>query len=105
MMLAHVTSAREFQVTLLFNFHWSYCTIVTHLTWQVLFLHSFRASVWERPFSKSSQYPTCMFTHLEIIMIGLKEPQATQNAEKEGFEINITKTSFKAITKAIAKNE
>lgn len=33
------------------------------------------------------------------------QPQAREKAEKEGFEISIAKTSFKANTKALAENE
>lgn len=35
----------------------------------------------------------------------LLQPQARERAEKEGFEISIAKTSFKANTKALAENE
>ncbi|KAJ8542115.1 hypothetical protein K7X08_016981 [Anisodus acutangulus] len=49
--------------------------------------------------------PAACFTHPEISMVGLTEPQAREKAEKEGFEINIAKTSFKANTKALAENE
>ena len=33
------------------------------------------------------------------------QPQARERAEKEGFEISVAKTSFKANTKALAENE
>ncbi|KAL2464184.1 Dihydrolipoyl dehydrogenase 1 [Forsythia ovata] len=49
--------------------------------------------------------PAACFTHPEISMVGLTEPQAKEKAEKEGFEISIAKTSFKANTKALAENE
>ncbi|KAK9288756.1 hypothetical protein L1049_017220 [Liquidambar formosana] len=49
--------------------------------------------------------PAACFTHPEISMVGLTEPQAREKAEQEGFEISITKTSFKANTKALAENE
>ncbi|CAI9764231.1 unnamed protein product [Fraxinus pennsylvanica] len=49
--------------------------------------------------------PAACFTHPEISMVGLTEPQAREKAEKEGFEMSITKTSFKANTKALAENE
>ncbi|XP_022849016.1 dihydrolipoyl dehydrogenase 2, chloroplastic-like isoform X1 [Olea europaea var. sylvestris] len=49
--------------------------------------------------------PATCFTHPEISMVGLTEPQAKEKAEKEGFEIGIAKTSFKANTKALAENE
>lgn len=49
--------------------------------------------------------PAACFTHPEISMVGLTEPQAREKAKKEGFEICIAKTSFKANTKALAENE
>lgn len=49
--------------------------------------------------------PAACFTHPEISMVGLTEPQARERSEKEGFEISIAKTSFKANTKALAENE
>lgn len=49
--------------------------------------------------------PAACFTHPEISMVGLTEPQAREKAEKEGFEVGIAKTSFKANTKALAENE
>jgi hypothetical protein len=33
------------------------------------------------------------------------QPQARERGEKEGFEIGVVKTSFKANTKALAENE
>ncbi|RLN01141.1 hypothetical protein C2845_PM06G06470 [Panicum miliaceum] len=44
--------------------------------------------------------PAACFTHPEISM-----PQAREKADKEGFEISVVKTSFKANTKALAENE
>ncbi|AQK92690.1 Dihydrolipoyl dehydrogenase 1, chloroplastic [Zea mays] len=49
--------------------------------------------------------PAACFTHPEISMVGLTEPQAREKADKEGFEVNVVKTSFKANTKALAENE
>ncbi|XP_058213959.1 dihydrolipoyl dehydrogenase 1, chloroplastic-like [Rhododendron vialii] len=49
--------------------------------------------------------PAACFTHPEISFVGLTEPQAKEKAEKEGFEISVAKTSFKANTKALAENE
>ncbi|XP_028075407.1 dihydrolipoyl dehydrogenase 2, chloroplastic-like isoform X5 [Camellia sinensis] len=49
--------------------------------------------------------PAACFTHPEISMVGLTEPQAREKAEIEGFEISVAKTSFKANTKALAENE
>ncbi|KAK1292412.1 hypothetical protein QJS10_CPB17g01131 [Acorus calamus] len=49
--------------------------------------------------------PAACFTHPEISMVGYTEPQAREKAEKEGFEISIAKTSFRANTKALAENE
>ncbi|KAK2393932.1 mitochondrial lipoamide dehydrogenase [Trifolium repens] len=47
----------------------------------------------------------CECSHPEINMVVLKEPQAREKGEKEGFEISVAKTSFKANTKALAENE
>uniref|UniRef100_A0A804QJZ5 dihydrolipoyl dehydrogenase n=1 Tax=Zea mays TaxID=4577 RepID=A0A804QJZ5_MAIZE len=47
--------------------------------------------------------PAACFTHPEISMVGLTE--AREKADKEGFEISVVKTSFKANTKALAENE
>jgi len=49
--------------------------------------------------------PAACFTHPEISMVGLTEPQAREKAEKEGFEVRVAKTSFKANSKALAENE
>ncbi|CAA6669149.1 unnamed protein product [Spirodela intermedia] len=49
--------------------------------------------------------PAACFTHPEISMVGLTEPQAREKAEKEGFTVSVAKTSFKANTKALAENE
>nr|GEW10420.1 dihydrolipoyl dehydrogenase 2, chloroplastic-like [Tanacetum cinerariifolium] len=49
--------------------------------------------------------PAACFTHSEISMVGLTKPQAREKSEKEGFEISIAKTSFKANTKALTENE
>ncbi|XVF28230.1 hypothetical protein REPUB_Repub15cG0011600 [Reevesia pubescens] len=49
--------------------------------------------------------PAACFTHPEISMVGLTEPQAREKGEKEGFEVLVAKTSFKANTKALAENE
>ncbi|KAH6808628.1 lipoamide dehydrogenase 1 [Perilla frutescens var. frutescens] len=49
--------------------------------------------------------PAACFTHPEISMVGLTEPQAREKAKQEGFEVSIAKTSFKANTKALAENE
>lgn len=49
--------------------------------------------------------PAACFTHPEISFVGLTEPQARERAEKDGFEIRVAKTSFKANTKALAENE
>eukprot|EP00249_Psilotum_nudum_P013274 c24253_g1_i1 orf=940-2664(-) len=49
--------------------------------------------------------PAACFSHPEISMVGLTEPQARNMAEEEGFELGIAKTSFKANTKALAENE
>ncbi|KAH9313000.1 hypothetical protein KI387_028035, partial [Taxus chinensis] len=49
--------------------------------------------------------PAACFTHPEISMVGLTEPQARTKGEEEGFEVSVAKTSFKANTKALAENE
>ncbi|XP_019080360.1 dihydrolipoyl dehydrogenase 2, chloroplastic isoform X3 [Vitis vinifera] len=49
--------------------------------------------------------PAACFTHPEISMVGLTEPQAREKAEKEGFEVSVAKTGFKANTKVLAENE
>ncbi|XP_047339246.1 dihydrolipoyl dehydrogenase 2, chloroplastic-like isoform X2 [Impatiens glandulifera] len=49
--------------------------------------------------------PAACFTHPEISMVGLTEPQAREKADKEGFEVSVARTSFKANTKALAENE
>ncbi|VAH14772.1 unnamed protein product [Triticum turgidum subsp. durum] len=49
--------------------------------------------------------PAACFTHPEISMVGLTEPQAREKADNEGFEVSVVKTSFKANTKALAENE
>ncbi|XP_043711009.1 dihydrolipoyl dehydrogenase 2, chloroplastic-like [Telopea speciosissima] len=49
--------------------------------------------------------PAACFTHPEISMVGFTEPQAREKGEKEGFEVSVAKTSFKANTKALAENE
>ncbi|OAY56098.1 dihydrolipoyl dehydrogenase 1, chloroplastic isoform X2 [Manihot esculenta] len=49
--------------------------------------------------------PAACFTHPEISMVGLTEPQARERGETEGFEVSVAKTSFKANTKALAENE
>ncbi|KAJ8444939.1 hypothetical protein Cgig2_029133 [Carnegiea gigantea] len=49
--------------------------------------------------------PAACFTHPEISMVGLTEPQAREKAQEEGFEVSVAKTSFKANTKALAENE
>lgn len=49
--------------------------------------------------------PAACFTHPEISMVGLTEPQARTKAAEEGFEVSVARTSFKANTKALAENE
>ncbi|KAM0019603.1 putative dihydrolipoyl dehydrogenase [Helianthus debilis subsp. tardiflorus] len=38
--------------------------------------------------------PAACFTHPEISMVGLTEPQAKEKAKKEKFKISVAKTSF-----------
>ena len=45
------------------------------------------------------------FTHEILTEYYNFQPQAREKAEKEGFEVSVTKTSFKANTKALAENE
>ena len=42
---------------------------------------------------------------LNVLFLKLSQPQAREKADKEGFEVNVVKTSFKANTKALAENE
>lgn len=46
-----------------------------------------------------------LFSVLLLKSVQLFQPQAREKAEKEGFEVSIAKTSFKANTKALAENE
>lgn len=46
-----------------------------------------------------------IFTGLIIHIFNILQPQAREKAEKEGFEVGVVKTSFKANTKALAENE
>lgn len=49
--------------------------------------------------------PAACFTHPEISMVGLTEPQAKERAEKEGFEIGKSVGHFRANSKALAEGE
>lgn len=49
--------------------------------------------------------PAACFTHPEISFAGLTEEQAREKGEEEGFEIAVSKTSFKGNSKALAENE
>ena len=49
--------------------------------------------------------PAACFTHPEISFAGLTEEQAREKGEEEGFEVAVSKTSFKANSKALAENE
>eukprot|EP00271_Cylindrocystis_brebissonii_P010387 TRINITY_DN26560_c0_g1_i1.p1 TRINITY_DN26560_c0_g1~~TRINITY_DN26560_c0_g1_i1.p1 ORF type:complete len:575 (+),score=104.56 TRINITY_DN26560_c0_g1_i1:180-1904(+) len=49
--------------------------------------------------------PAACFSHPEISMVGLTEPAAREQAEKEGYKVSVVKTSFKANSKALAENE
>jgi hypothetical protein len=42
---------------------------------------------------------------LNRLFFKLSQPQAREKADKEGFEVDVVKTSFKANTKALAENE
>lgn len=49
--------------------------------------------------------PAACFTHPEISFVGMTEEQAREKAEKDGFEVAVAKTSFKANSKALAELE
>lgn len=49
--------------------------------------------------------PAACFTHPEVAFVGMTEEQARAKAETEGFEVAISKTSFKANSKALAEKE
>uniref|UniRef100_A0A7S1XC47 Dihydrolipoyl dehydrogenase n=1 Tax=Compsopogon caeruleus TaxID=31354 RepID=A0A7S1XC47_9RHOD len=49
--------------------------------------------------------PAACFTHPEIAFVGMSEPQATELAEKEGFELGKSVGHFRANSKALAENE
>jgi hypothetical protein len=40
--------------------------------------------------------PAACFTHPEVSFVGMTEEQAREKAEKDGFEVAVAKTSFKA---------
>lgn len=52
-----------------------------------------------------SAVPAACFTHPEISMVGPTEEQAKEMAEKEGWEMGISKGSFRANSKALAEGE
>eukprot|EP00746_Dinoflagellata_sp_MGD_P032864 gnl/MRDRNA2_/MRDRNA2_178301_c0_seq1.p1 gnl/MRDRNA2_/MRDRNA2_178301_c0~~gnl/MRDRNA2_/MRDRNA2_178301_c0_seq1.p1 ORF type:complete len:179 (+),score=50.23 gnl/MRDRNA2_/MRDRNA2_178301_c0_seq1:2-538(+) len=49
--------------------------------------------------------PAACFTHPEVAFVGLTQEQAEEKAKTEGFEIAVSKTSFKANSKALAELE
>jgi len=49
--------------------------------------------------------PAACFTHPEISMVGPTEEQAKEMAEKEGWEMGVSKGSFRANSKALAEGE
>lgn len=49
--------------------------------------------------------PAACFTHPEISMVGMTEPQAKEFAEKEGFELGKSVGHFRANSKALAEGE
>lgn len=49
--------------------------------------------------------PAACFTHPEVSFVGLTEEQATERAKAEGFEVGVSKTSYKANSKALAELE
>lgn len=49
--------------------------------------------------------PAATFTHPEISFVGLTEPQAKEKAHAEGFPLGVTRSYFRANSKAIAEGE
>eukprot|EP01025_Chloroclados_australasicus_P006470 TRINITY_DN12087_c0_g3_i1.p1 TRINITY_DN12087_c0_g3~~TRINITY_DN12087_c0_g3_i1.p1 ORF type:complete len:616 (-),score=72.45 TRINITY_DN12087_c0_g3_i1:223-1944(-) len=49
--------------------------------------------------------PAACFTHPEVSFVGITEEQARTEAEEQGFELGVAKTSFKANSKALAELE
>lgn len=49
--------------------------------------------------------PAACFTHPEISMVGLTEPQAKEKGEREGFEVGKSLGHFRANSKALAEGE
>ncbi len=49
--------------------------------------------------------PAATFTHPEISFVGLTEPQAKEKAQAEGFPLGVTRSYFRANSKAIAEGE
>ena len=49
--------------------------------------------------------PAACFTHPEVSFVGLTQEQAEEKGAKEGFPVKVSKTSFKANTKALAELE
>lgn len=49
--------------------------------------------------------PAACFTHPEISMVGLTEPQAKEAAQRDGFELGKSTSYFKANSKALAEGE
>eukprot|EP01026_Neomeris_dumetosa_P072328 TRINITY_DN7362_c0_g1_i12.p1 TRINITY_DN7362_c0_g1~~TRINITY_DN7362_c0_g1_i12.p1 ORF type:complete len:203 (-),score=44.19 TRINITY_DN7362_c0_g1_i12:212-820(-) len=49
--------------------------------------------------------PAACFTHPEVSFVGITEEQAKMEAEEQGFELGVAKTSFKANSKALAEKE
>ena len=56
-----------------------------------------------RPFINSLLFLVAKWLQSNFLV--LLQPQAREQADKEGFEISVVKTSFKANTKALAENE
>lgn len=52
-----------------------------------------------------SAVPAACFTHPEISMVGLTEPDAQEKASKEGFELGKSVGHFRANSKALAEGE
>lgn len=49
--------------------------------------------------------PAACFTHPEVAFVGLTQEQAEEKGKAQGFEVSVSKTSFKANSKALAELE
>ncbi|KAL6764852.1 dihydrolipoamide dehydrogenase plastid precursor [Haematococcus lacustris] len=49
--------------------------------------------------------PAACFTHPEVSFVGITQEKAEEMAKEQGFKLGVTKTSFKANSKALAEKE